>query len=234
MAVTSARGSNKLLRTHAFHSLISLSKCTQSCLTDEYIWKEASKSLWWATHMNLEGISKAQRGERCPSLLARSIARVPLPLQKVSVGDLLWKTPILGLSIAHHFRHPLTLPQKPNTWVYAYLSIGVIHTEEKKNHPQCSVHCFLHFHHQPSEPSMSIMPFSFGYALRVCWQCKVVLRWYSGLRQRRIASELGVIVFFKTPNLHIWRGKETEIIRFTLDILPDNFNPVKCPLMTWI
>lgn len=135
MAVTSARGSNKLLRTHAFHSLISLSKCNQSCLTDEYIWKEASKSLWWATHMNLEGISKAQRGERCPSPLARSIARVPLPLQKVSVGDLLWKTPILGLSIAHHFRHPLTLPQKPNTWVYAYLSIGVIHREGKKTPP---------------------------------------------------------------------------------------------------
>lgn len=119
-------------------------------------------------HMNLEGISKAQRGEKCPPPLVHTIARVPLPLQKVSIRRLLWKTLILGLSIFHHSGHLLTPATKPNTWVYAYLSIALIHTDTTPLSPQYTV--FSTYIISPLSHLHLFLPFS--YALSIGWQCK--------------------------------------------------------------
>lgn len=164
-----------------------LSKFNQSCLNDDYIWKEVSKSLWWATLMNLEGISKAQRGERHSSPLVYSTMRVSLPLLKDSVRDLLWKHPRWSSELSIILDTCWHLTQKPNTWVYAYLSVAVIPTEKPPT-PSRVVS------HQPFEPCVSITPLPFPSQCLLTVQ--VVLRWYTGLRQGRNTGDKCVIYFF--------------------------------------
>lgn len=101
------------MRTHCFSQPNTLSKFNQSCLNDDYIWKEVSKSLWWATHMNLAGISKAQREERHSSSLVYSTTRVSLTF---SVRDLLRKHPPWSSKLSIILDTCWHLTQKPNTW----------------------------------------------------------------------------------------------------------------------
>lgn len=99
--------------------------------------------------MNLEGISKAQRGERYSSPSVYSTTRVPLPLLGVTVRDLLWKHPPWSSELSIILDTRWHLLQKPNTCVYTYLSIALIHTEKP---PTLSTV----LSHQPFEPSLSI------------------------------------------------------------------------------
>lgn len=141
--------------------------------------------------LNLERISKAQKRERCPSPLVHSIARVPLPLQQVSAGDLLWKTLISGLSIFHHSRCLLT-PATKAKYLGLCLSINCSDSHwKRKINPQYNVSSTS----SPSHLSRLCL-----FLLESCSQrlltAQAAHRWYSGLSLRRNTGELGVIGFF--------------------------------------
>lgn len=147
------------MRTHCFSQPNTLSKFNQSCLNDDYIWKEVSKSLWWATHMNSAGISKAQRGERYSSPLVYSTTRVSLPL---SVRDLLWKHPPWSSKLSIILDTCWRLTQKPNTWRLC-LSISCCDSYRKSSNLQCSA---------LSPAIWAICIYYSPSLLSVCWPCK--------------------------------------------------------------
>lgn len=166
------------------------------------------------------------------SLGAFNCRRVPLPFRKVSIRHLLWKTFILDLSISHHSGH-LLMPATKAKYSVLCLSINCFDSYRKKT--QYNVFC-TYITNQLSHLDL-LFPF-LSVALSALLTVQAVHRWYSRLRQNRnIVVRCNIFFLFikkKTPNLYIWRCKETQIIWFTLDILPDNLNPVKCSLMTWI
>lgn len=134
-----------------FSQLNTLSKFNQSCLNDDYIWKEVSKSLWWATHMNLEGISKSQMGKRHSSPLVYSTTRLPLPLLKVSVRDLLWKDPLWSSELS------ITLDtwQKSQIFEFTLIYLLLWLIQKTPQHPaQCSLTSHLSplIYYSPSLP----------------------------------------------------------------------------------
>lgn len=169
------------MRTHCFSQPNTLSKFNQSCLNDDYIWKEVSKSLWWATHMNLAGISKAQREERHSSSLVYSTTRVSLTF---SVRDLLRKHPPWSSKLSIILD---TLHKSQILGDYAYLSVAAVHTEKPPTFSTV-------LSHQPFEPPVSVTPLPFPSQCLLIMQ--VVHRWYTGLRQGRNTGDQCAIYSF--------------------------------------
>lgn len=139
--------------------------------------------------MNLEGISKAQRGERHSSPLVQSTTRVPLPL---SARDLLWKHHLEAQNFAS-FWTPADTKAK---YLSFCLSLICCDSYRKPSSPLSTV-----LSHQPFEPSVSIPPLYLPSQCLLAMQ--VAHRWYTGLRQGRNSGDQCVIYFFK-PLIYIF------------------------------